>query len=95
MITNNIDTEALNKKLALWIGVWRDEDGNYRRLYLPDEEFPSNALIITNKTINHTWLSAHFEDKLFTNSLDRCFKYLIPKLRELGYYATIQFLCIY
>lgn len=78
-----VDTQALNKELAEWAG-WHSEvasmgDGmRYPILLSPDEELvEGQAGYIPDHTPN------------FTNSLDACFEWLVPKLTDLDINARL------
>ena len=65
-----VDKEALNKKLAEWAGFEEAKDREDGHLYTIGWEYPDDSKL--GKLPN------------FTESLDDCFKWLVPKLQNKG-----------
>lgn len=83
------EKQKLNERLAKWVGHWilKDEVGyRYNRLYL---DFLDDSVIVRRQNIPFNgneleWPTTFLPQ--FTDSLDACFKWLVPKtiLRMMG-----------
>ena len=73
-----IDRQALNKKLAEWAGFKPHYiyPGSISWTFPPDENFPDGD--------THNW------SPTFTESLDACFKWLVPKAQMMGHRVVLE-----
>ena len=69
----------LNKKLAEWAGIRYEPDQDVFKVIFPDGSWYN---------IGHNWVLDEVEPN-FTESLDACFKWLVPELYEREYYYEL------